>query len=575
MENKNLEMDYEFNKDHPLSFYPRPKLKKKMDDGYYLNLNGIWKYEIASFDTSLDDLSFASEIIVPYPIESVLSGVGKFLKKKEVLYYYKKIIFNKSNDRIILHFGAIDQISYIYINKKLVYTNIGGYLPFEIDITDYVDDNSFELIVKVIDKLDYKLPYGKQSKKPHGIWYTPISGIWKSVWVESVPNNYVKDINISSNILNKEIIVNLISNYEIDKSHIIVKYNNNIIYDDIHYSNIFKIVLADIKLWSPEEPDLYDIIIDTGNEIIETYTNFRCIELKEYNNHQIIHLNNQPYFCHGLLDQGYYPDGLYTPRCEKVYLDELLRIKELGFNTLRKHIKIEEEYWYYLCDKVGILVFQDMVNCFKYNFFFNSLLPMINIRHVDLMPRLYKKEDMHKATLFMCNTIKLLKNYHCIILWTIFNEGWGEFKIKDNLNIIKTVDNTRLIDLCSGWRINKYNDFLSLHIYFKPYKYKKHNASKALIMSEFGGYSLYLKDHAYSNKVFGYKGMKNIDEFNIEFKKLYEHDIIPNIKNGLCASIYTQVSDVEEEVNGIFSYDRKVVKLDKEVALSISKLLKF
>ncbi len=555
-------------------YYPKPKLERRMDDGYFLSLNGEWQYELFDKRTSDNDIlnyNFTKFIMVPYCLESKLSGVN-LINFDKLIAYHKTFSFQKKLAKVILNFGAVDQKCWVYLNNIYLGEHLGGYLPFSFDITDIIDnEKENKLIVIVLDELNKNYPYGKQSRKNKGIWYTQISGIWKDVYLESIPECGIEKIKIKTDIDKKELFIEFNDNVDTLKT-INLYYKGELIKKIDTYDNKISIIFDSIHLWSPEEPNLYDIVIENQGEIIKSYTNFYKIELKDFNGHEVFYLNNEPYYLHGLLDQGYYEDGLYTPNNIEMVENDLKKIKELGFNTLRKHIKIEEEYWYYLCDKLGILVWQDMVNAFPYSFFFESVLPLIGLRKFNPKLRLYKKDAQNFFINHCIKTIELLDNYNCIMLWTIFNEGWGQFKVNKVYKQLSQVDQRRFFDVCSGWFSNKNNHFDSRHIYFKKIKIKKIN-KPCLILSEFGGYSLAVDEK--DRKEFGYKSFKNRTEFNKAFYNLYFEEIIPNLKKGLAASIYTQVSDVENEINGIFSYDRKIVKLDPEVANKIKEELKF
>lgn len=563
-----------FDRNHPLSYYPRPSLKRSEEYGYYLNLNGVWNYKIVKnkdFNNfSLYD-NFEDEIVVPYAIESLLSGVGKRLGVDEVLVYKKTFKYKAKKDLSILHFGAVDNYCKVYLNKEYVGEHIGGYLDFSFDISKYLKEEN-ELIVLVYDKLDYKYPYGKQRKKNGGIWYTPSSGIWKSVWIESVAAEYIRNIKIDTNIDDKTLSLSIDESL-CEEKHLQIYFKDELIKNVSFNESNITIKFDEISLWSPEEPNLYTFKIKTITDTVESYFGFRKVSIGFNKGYNVIYLNNKPYFMHGLLDQGYYSDGLYTPAALDVVINDLTNIKKLGFNTLRKHIKVEDDMWYYLCDKMGIIVWQDAVNNGKYRFIADTALPTLGARtkNLNLSPKKEVKENFINHTKEM---IDKLYNHPSIVLWTIFNEGWGQFETEKTFNIIKEFDKTRLYDAASGWFKDFDTPLTSLHIYFKEIEIKDFTL-RPIIISEFGGYSLKVDGHIYSAKSFGYKGFKSKEELNAGLKELYERDIIGNMKNGVCAAIYTQVSDVEEEINGLFTYDRKVVKADFNTFIDIANKLKF
>ena len=554
-------------------YFPHPKLRRENT----IILSGLWDYTIIKEkefnDNLLNDLKYLGKINVPYPIESKLSKVNYSLKRDELLIYHLEFNIEMNDLNTILNFGAIDNHARIYLNNHYIGEHIGGYLAFNFDISDYIKEKN-DLYVVVSDKLDYKYPYGKQSKKSHGIWYTKISGIWKSVFIERVPKSYITNIKMDTSVDNQELRLKFSQIGDFNKKISIYKHDELI--KEIESADLDIIIKFDeLTLWTPETPVLYDILIETPYEKVKSYCNFYKIELKEYNQHLVFHLNDKPYFLHGLLDQGYYEGGIFVPSSIKEIEDDFIIIKHLGFNTLRKHIKVEEEYYYYLCDKMGFLVWQDMVNNLPYSFFFDSALPTIGLKNFSPKIRLYPTSAKSFFTRHCLEIQNQLYNYKCVMLYTIFNEGWGEHNVKHNYELLKNNDPTRFYDVCSGWFKKKYSLFDSRHIYFKPFKVGKIGKNQALILSEFGGYSLYLKNHCHYDKPFGYKKMKDFDEFNQEIRELYFNEIIPALPNGLAACIYTQLSDVENEINGLITYDRQVVKLRDDVASEISKELKF
>lgn len=562
MRNK-LFLDQYKDEDIPLSEYPRPQFKRNS----YFPLNGIWNITISKDEKIPEKIQ--DEIIVPFPLESYLSKQNRYLEKNEYIYYKKEFKLDPSfiKDHVILHFDGIDQVSYIYLNNHFIKENHGGYIPFEVDIKDYLIENNI-LIIKVKDNLDYTYPYGKQSLKSHGMWYTKTSGIWKSVWIESYSKNYFKNVKITPSLNS----VTFELNTNIKRKSIIIKTKDKEIKKDFS-SNKVTIDIPSPHLWSPEDPYLYNFTLFSNDDVIESYFALRTLEIKDVDGRKRILLNGKPYFFHGILDQGYYPDGLLTPKSYKVYQDEIRTLKKLGFNTLRKHIKIEPLYFYYLCDKEGIIVFQDFVNNSKYSFFKETLLPTIGIQKLKNYGR---KRNIINKKIFIQEankTISLLYNSPSICYYTIFNEGWGQFDASKIYEYIKTLDSTRIIDTTSGWFTSSSSDVDSKHIYFKKIRLKKSN--KPIIVSEFGGYVYKIKEHSYNlDKTFGYKIFKDQTKFQKALFSLYKKEIIPYIKKGLCGSIITQLSDVEDETNGLITYDRKIIKVDIDKMKEISDEIK-
>jgi len=563
---------------HVLEEYPRPQLRRVQ----YEILNGYWNYCIRKDPTMPE--SFDGKILVPFSPESILSGVNKQLKPEEYLWYQREIKVHSipKNQRCILHFGAVDQYCEVYLNHHLIGSHMGGYLPFSIEITNVLVEGNNILVLKVTDVSDTSYhSRGKQKLDRGGMFYTAQSGIWQTVWMEWVPDIYIESIQITPKVLKSEVEVNIQLNHrnqykEYRTSNSEIPYRIEV-YDkgrllqvvESNHSNIL-IPMKDFVYWSPEEPFLYDMVITVGEDRVESYFAMRLVEIKPDSEGILrIYLNHKPYFQNGLLDQGYWPDGLYTAPSDEALIYDIQKAKELGFNMIRKHIKIEPLRWYYHCDRLGVLVWQDMVNGGeKYNTLLVGYLPtlipgsanMIKDKHYRWFGR--KNEEGRSEWLQECiQTVKHLYNCPSIVTWVPFNEGWGQFDAKKVYDQIKEVDKTRLIDNASGWYDQKNGDFKSIHNYFHPYKIKAGN--RPVVLSEFGGFACYIKDHSYSLQIYGYRIYENKEEFNREYQKTYQDFIIPLIKKGLCAAIYTQITDVEDEVNGLLTYDRKVCKVEK------------
>lgn len=559
----NLSTDDSFVESIPLSEYPRPQFKRDS----YLCLNGFWNLAISKSKDIPEKFDY--QIRVPYPVESVLSNVQRYLKKGEYLYYQKEFSLEEDfiNDILELHFDGIDQCAQVYLNGNLITTHEGGYLPFSVQIQDYLKKVNC-LIIRVKDNLDFKYPYGKQAKKSHGMWYSKISGIWKSVWIESYSKNYFKGIKItpSLNDVTFEIDTNI-------KSKTIIISNGKEEIRRKFSANKVTFKINNPLLWTPENPFLYSFRLIGDSDQIESYFALRTIEIKKHQGINRIMLNDKPYFFHGLLDQGYFPDGIFTPKSYQKYQDDILLAKRLGFNTLRKHIKIEPDYFYFLCDKLGIIVFQDMVNNDKYHFFKETLLPTLGLQR-------WKNYGKGRNPIIKSNfinhskeTLGLLYNHPSICYYTIFNEGWGQFDTDKMYQLLKKEDQTRIFDTTSGWFNSSLSDVTSKHVYFK--KIKVNPSNRPIIISEFGGYVYKNINHCYNlKKTYGYKIYKKISSYQKGLIDLYQTQIIPNIKYGISGAIYTQLSDVEDETNGLITYDRKVIKVNQEEMLKLKDKLK-
>ena len=545
----------------PLSEYPRPQFKRDS----YICLNGYWEYAIRKEETIPD--SFDGQILVPYSPEVEKSGVNKVVMPDDYLFYRLKTTIPNGfiKDKVILHFGAVDQIAEVFINGHFAIKHIGGFLPFSVDIKPYLIDENLEIVLRVVDTTNSSYhSSGKQSLKPGGIWYKPQSGIYMPVWMESVSNGYIESLKITPNIDENTVVLRFKSEKSTAKVQL-----NGIIYDvEANKDNLIKI--DNPRLWSPEDPYLYEFKIFNDVDEVESYFAMRKISLiKNKDNILVIALNNKEYFMKGVLDQGYYQDGLLTPNSDEDYINDIKLIKNLGFNVSRKHIKIESLRWYYHCDRLGLLVWQDFVNgCTKYDFWLNQVPLFVRYKISDIRFKKFfrdNEEGRKEAYQEFLDTIDLLYNSQCIVLWTIFNEAWGQFDSKNIYEKLKQIDPTRLYDHASGWHDQGTGDFKSMHIYKWKVKVpsKRKIGNRAFIVSECGAYILdkRLKD-AKKKAGFIYLLFNNKEDFQKEYIRFINEEIKPSKEKGLSAFIYTQASDVEEEMNGFISYDRKEVKVD-------------
>lgn len=540
--------------------YPRPQLRRAS----WQSLNGIWELD-------------GKSVRVPFPPESLLAEYEG--TRKEHMTYKKMFTpeYFDASKRTLLHFQAVDQIADVYLNDTYLGRHEGGYLPFHFDVTRAIKEKENQLIVKVIDETNKDYPYGKQCKNRGGMWYTPISGIWQSVWMEQVPKHYISGLKITPDLKGIHLeIQEDTGNYANAKVTIYLD-NGELIRADVTDGQIY-IDLSkhrnedgsayEPKLWTTAEPFLYRMMVETKEDRVESYFALRTIDIRKIHRGTdeaaCVCLNGAPLFMHGVLDQGYFSDGIYTPAEEEEYERDVLRMKELGFNLLRKHIKIEPECFYYYCDKHGMLVMQDMVNNGDYNFIMDTALPTIGIKkYLNRRKRItqVQKDFFEKH---MMETLEHLRNHPCIIAYTIFNEGWGQFDADRMYSLAKEKDPSRLYDATSGWFAEKDSDFDSLHIYFGPKKPTK--KKRPVFLSEFGGYSYRVEGHIFSSKNYGYGTCRSEEELWERIYNRYSELVTPYVyvMNGLCGSIYTQLSDVEDEINGLYTYDRRVCKVDKE-----------
>ncbi len=460
----------------------------------------------------------------------------------------------------------------VYINGTMVGTHHGGYVPFSIDITktvSSVEGAKNKIRIEVLDKLSHKLPYGKQKKRRGGMWYTPVSGIWKSVWLESVSDDYIRAIEITPSL--DAIDINIDS--EANDYLIEVFDGDRVIASERTCYDLVHIDIPNGILWTPENPKLYDIRISTKGDSVTSYFGLRTILTGRVNGTERLLLNGKPYFFNGVLDQGYFPEGIYTPNTEEDYDRDILRLKELGINTIRKHIKVEPDCFYEACDRLGMLVFQDMVNNGSYKYIRDTVLPTLGHQKLDDTRVKVKDETKNCFAMAMEETLVHLYNFPSVVYYTLFNEGWGQFESDLMYDFAKMMDSTRIIDSTSGWFWQKQSDVDSLHIYFKDVHIKK--SERPVVLSEFGGISLKIKEHSYSKYVnYGYGKCKNKEDLTKALVKLYRQQIIPEIKNGLCGCIYTQAFDVEDETNGLYTYDRKECKVIPEYIKEVFDELK-
>ncbi|MCI7605638.1 MAG: glycoside hydrolase family 2 [Spirochaetales bacterium] len=549
----------------PFPEYPRPQMERK--DNWTI-LNGSWDLKVVSKD---NETIKEGKILVPYSPETERSGFGHITEPDETLIYSRSVSlpfpFDKEKERIFLNFGAVDYEAWVLVDGVEMIHHRGGYLPFSIE----VDKKEFNLEVRVKDPSDTKeQERGKQKIKRGGIWYTPQSGIWQSVWAEKTPKDYIKGIKITPDLTGFSISLDKTGDGECELKLDDKTYNLS--------SGETRIEIEKPHLWSPEDPYLYHFSVTFGDDTVFSYVGLRTFGTGEDEKGvKRLMLNGKPYFHHGVLDQGYWDGGLYTPPSDEAIVDDIKLVKSMGFNTLRKHIKVEPLRWYYHCDRLGVLVWQDMVSGGGKYLFPVISAPLILGSHLkDNHYSLLRRKDKEMRDEFEKNLslmIAHLYNVTSIAMWVPFNEAWGQF---DSVRIgrnVEEMDKTRTVDYSSGWLDQGEGSFMSLHVYFRPYKFKKDKRNRCVILTEFGGYGREIKGHRYGNDTFQYKGFNSEKELTDAFIEMYKHDIIPAKKEGLAATIYTQLSDVEDELNGLITYDRMVVKMDKERVLELSKEL--
>ena len=568
-------------RDAPLQEYPRPQLRRES----YVNLNGRWRYAICPAGRAPD--GWDGEIVVPFSPESLLSGVGRQVGPEDELWYHRTFALpegfrRRSSDRVLLHFGAVDQECRVFVNGELAGEHRGGYLPFTLDITDILAEGENTLTAAVTDRTS-KAPhaYGKQSFTPGGIWYTPQSGIWQTVWLEAVPKNYIKSLRFTPLYDEKRVRLQIEAD-RAEGANIVVRKAGEVIAEEWADEKGEAAVLIQaehFRPWSPDDPFLYDVTVTLGEDRVESYFALRKISITERQGQKVLALNDRPIFLSGVLDQGYWPDGLYTAPSDEALVYDIQTMKDLGFNLLRKHIKIEPLRWYYHCDRLGMLVWQDLVSGGSHmNPLIIQVLPFLGVHLRDWRHQLFGRGDEAGRDQFvqdLYDTVALLYNTPSLAAWVPFNEGWGQFDSLQITQLLWEEDGTRLVDHASGWHDQGGGDFKSRHVYFHKARLRP-DGRRVLALTEFGGYSLPLPGHTASDREFGYRMYRGAGELTAAWRRLYEGEVIPHMeRRGLSAAVYTQLSDVEEEVNGLLTYDRKVCKVDPAVVREINRRLRF
>ncbi len=542
----------------PWDRYPRPQMVRED----WLCLNGDWYFQSEADGPGGGKLR-KGRIRVPFCPESRLSGVEQPPKIGDRLLYRRSFTLPESwkGKRVLLHFGAAMRECEARLNGQTAALHVQGYLPFYADITKHLRPGVNELAVLCVNDLCRQFPWGKQREKRGGMWYTPCSGLWQTVWLEPVPETYIRALRIEAGADRAELEAEGVTEGVVSLEGRDYPLRNG----------KARIEIENPHLWSPEDPYLYRFTLTSGEDRVESYFALRTLATETVNGIPRLCLNGRPYFFNGLLDQGYWSDGLYTPAVPEAYEKDILAMKSLGFNTLRKHIKLEPEQFYYDCDRLGMIVFQDMVNNGGYRYLRDTVLPTLHFQ-TRRDERLNPDPEARRIFLeTMDATVRQLRNHPCICLWTIFNEGWGQFEADKAYRRLKELDPTRFIDATSGWYHQKESDVDSLHIYFDPLRLGKEK--KPQLLSEFGGFVW--KDPAHSfnlEKTYGYRQYAAREDFVRGLREIYAQ-LFPLAERGLCGAIYTQVSDVEDETNGLFTFDRRVLKLRPEELRDLANAL--
>ena len=579
---------------HPLAEYPRPAMRRDSCE----ILNGPWQYAITQ--TAEYPAAWQGSILVPYSPEAPASGVGRTLQPGQWLHYHRLFAPPAGEGgRVLLHFGAVDYACAVQVNGHLAGGHRGGYWPFTLDITDLLNGTGRNsLWVAVQDPTGHGTQArGKQTLKPGGMFYPAQSGIWQTVWLERVPDNYIQTLTVTPDYDARTVTVRVHTAKPGGAVNLwaMVRAGGVTIAEDWGSDEADQDGEVTLNIpeehffpWSPDTPFLYDLTVGTnqgeeaGFDTVHSYFALRKWSCAP-DAHGVLRfcLNDKPILLNGLLDQGYWPEGLYTPPSDAAVERELSEVKALGFNLLRKHAKIEPQRWYYHCDRLGLIVWQDMVNGGSaYNLWFvtyltNVLQPLLR-RFPDgkaaysLLSRAKpagREEYAHE----LADTVQALRCHPCIACWVPFNEGWGQFDAGKAVQALRTLDGTRLVDEASGWFDQGGGDVHSLHNYFYPLRIRPQKRTVAL--SEYGGIAWPMPGHEPPRKTYGYGTAKDRQELTARYKKLQLKTVLPQLEKGLSALVYTQLTDVEDEVNGLFTYDRAAVKPDANAVRSVNAAL--
>ncbi len=567
----------EINPDNVLPEYPRPQAVREK----WLNLNGLWDYAIRGLHENEFPRRYDGKILVPFPVEAALSGVQQPLLPDQQLWYRHTFAVPETwnGQRVLLHFGAVDWQAEVWVNGAAAGRHTGGFYPFSMDITSLLRDGANELVVAVWDPTDtYGQERGKQVLKPGGIFYTAVSGIWQTVWLEPVPPGYISSFRLTPDIDREELRLQVALGGESccftveaaafeDGCEVAVVRGSA--------GSDLGLMVKNPRLWSPDNPFLYDLeirLLDERQQVadrVDSYFGMRKFNVADDGRGiRRLCLNNRPLFQSGLLDQGYWPDGLYTAPTDEALKYDIEMGKKLGFNMIRKHIKVEPARWYYHCDRLGMIVWQDMVSGGgKHRLFHHVVRPMIapRLRVNDRRYRVAGRVEEANRNNFkkeLKEMIHFLYNHPGIGMWVIFNEGWGQFDAADICARVQRCDPSRCVDHASGWHDQDAGDVQSIHTYFFRLKMPPQD-HRAVIISEYGGYSYSEKGHLWrEGRQFGYKKFASREEFNGAYLALIKKQLKPLIARGLSGAIYTQLTDVETETNGLLTYDRKVIKVD-------------
>ncbi len=570
-----LTTPWEVDQPIPLPEYPRPQMVR----GNWQNLNGWWDCAIQNLE-SPRPASFGEKILVPYAPESRLSGVEHVLQPDEKLWYRRSFHVSHAEDKAVqLHFGAVDFACELWINGSKVGGHWGGYLPFSFDITDFLVEGENELVLAVTDATEAEMHQkGKQCLEQNGIWYTSVSGIWQTVWLEVLPRQHICSLKLTPNLDASNLLIEVALSDAVDKSQMELEAiasfeGQEVARERITSASDMLLHISDPKKWHPDHPYLYDLVVRlkvNGVVVDEVGSYFGMRKFGKARDKKGLWrftLNDEPIFQFGPLDQGYFPEGLYTAPSEEAMLFDIEYAKKIGCNMIRKHVKVEPARWYYACDRLGMIVWQDMPNGGLSTkdsvvaFTFTSGVHRSDIRRLHRFGR-EDPENREEYRQELKHLIDSLYHFPCIAVWVPFNESWGQFHAILTSYWVKGYDPTRLVDHASGWFDQGGGDFQSRHVYLKALSASQPD-ERILAVTEFGGYTMQVDGHVYTEKKrFGYGHYQDFDSLTAAYLRLLEEQVKPLIPLGLSVAIYTQTTDIETEINGYLTYDRKVEKMD-------------
>ena len=563
----------------PLSEYPRPQLRRDS----YLSLNGEWELAILG-EERLPEV-YDRRILVPYPPEAPASGIGRVTGPREVLAYRRRFSLPEGffRGRLLAQFGAVDQVARVFLNGQEVGGHAGGYTPFEVDLTPALRDGENELCVLCRDDAESPIfGRGKQRYRPGGIFYTPVSGIWQSVWLESTPEVALTGLRLLPDAAARTLAVTPLATREGRVTVTALDGDAVIAEGTVAAGDTLLLDVSACALWSVTSPELYRLRITLGEDTVESYFGLRSFGRTEINGKHYFTENGRPVFYNGLLDQGYWPEGILTPPSYRAVFEELSRVREMGFTMLRKHCKVEPALYYYYCDILGITVFQDMLNGGERERGYRLVLaPFLDLHLNDGNYKSMGRGDPASREQYRREADELqdaLYNVVSLSLYTPFNEAWGQFDAVRETERLRARDPSRLYDHASGWQDRGGGDLRSRHIYFRRAR-PRNDGRRILALTEFGGYSYAVPGHTFTARRFGYRSFRSAEALTAAYLRLFRREVIPAIeKEGLSATVYTQLTDIEDEVNGLFTYDRvpkmpaeEIKRVNAEVAAAFAK----